>query len=95
MGTVIQTDEAQADLLRIWLFIAAESIEGADKLVDSVNESCQMLADKPMAGRTRDDLADGMRSFAAGKYVIFYLPARGGILVLRVLHGAQDAYRQF
>jgi len=41
-------------------------------------------------GRLRDELADGLRSFPVGRYVIFYRPIPKGIEIVRVLHGARD-----
>jgi toxin ParE1/3/4 len=43
-----------------------------------------------LIGRSRDELAPGMRSFPVGRYVVFYLPLDDGIDVVRVLHGARD-----
>ncbi|MBF0178064.1 MAG: type II toxin-antitoxin system RelE/ParE family toxin [Magnetococcales bacterium] len=43
-----------------------------------------------MVGRPRDDLAPNLRSFAVGRYVIFYREATSGIEVLRFIHGARD-----
>lgn len=41
-------------------------------------------------GRARDELAEGLRSFPTGQYIIFYQPVPGGIEIVRVLHGARD-----
>jgi toxin ParE1/3/4 len=41
-------------------------------------------------GRRRDELAPGLRSFPAGRYVIFYLPLTDGVDIVRVLHGSRD-----
>lgn len=46
-------------------------------------------------GRDRAALSPGLRSFPHEDYVIFYKPARGGIEVVRVLHGARDLNRFF
>ena len=49
-----------------------------------------MIADSPMIGRTREELAPGLRSFPVGNHVIFYRSVKNGIEVIRVLHGARD-----
>jgi toxin ParE1/3/4 len=41
-------------------------------------------------GRSREELADGLRSFAFGRYVVFYVALIDGIDVVRVLHGSRD-----
>jgi toxin ParE1/3/4 len=49
-----------------------------------------MLADNPLAGRARPELAAGIRSFPVGRQVIFYQPTPLSIDVVRVLHGSRD-----
>ncbi|WP_299775578.1 type II toxin-antitoxin system RelE/ParE family toxin [uncultured Tateyamaria sp.] len=51
----------------------------------------RQLAENPSVGRTRDDVADGYRSFPEGKHVIFYLVmSEEEIAVIGVPHGAMD-----
>jgi toxin ParE1/3/4 len=49
-----------------------------------------MLAEAPLLGRSRETLAFGMRSFPVGNYLLFYVPAKRGITVVRVLSGYRD-----
>jgi len=49
-----------------------------------------MLMENPLAGRERRELRTGLRSFAVGNYVIFYIPLPDGIEIIRVMHGRQD-----
>jgi toxin ParE1/3/4 len=53
-----------------------------------------LLSEFPGLGRPRDELAESLRSFPVGNYVIFYLPLGDGINVIRVLHGARDIRRR-
>ena len=41
----------------------------------------------------RDEIRDGVRSFAVENHVIFYVPIGQGIVVLRVWPAAQDPAR--
>ncbi len=41
-------------------------------------------------GRPRDELAEGLRSFSVGRYVMFYRAIPEGVEIVRVLHGARD-----
>jgi toxin ParE1/3/4 len=41
-------------------------------------------------GRSRPELATGLRSFPVGRYVIFYVPLSKGVEIVRVFHGARD-----
>jgi toxin ParE1/3/4 len=43
-----------------------------------------------MLGRSREELAPGLRSLAFGRYVIFDEVIPDGIAIIRVLHGARD-----
>lgn len=81
---------AENDILDIWDYIADDSPAAADNWIDRLDGQFQLLATQPLMGRTRDDLAPGVRSFPFGRYVIFYAPLADGIDVIRVLHGARD-----
>jgi toxin ParE1/3/4 len=61
--------------------LADDSEARADAFIDTIDRTFTALAARPMVGRARDELAEGLRSFPAGRYVIFYRPIRGGIEV--------------
>ena len=90
MPRVMRRPLAETDLLEIWDYIADDSLAAADRWVDRIDEQLSLLAAQPKIGRSRDELAPGMRSFPVGRYVIFYVPLDDGIDVVRVLHGARD-----
>ncbi len=90
MARVTRRPQAATDILEIWDYIAEDSIAAADRWVDRLDETLELWATQPMMGRARDDLASGVRSFAFGKYVVFFLPLPDGIDVVRLLHGARD-----
>jgi toxin ParE1/3/4 len=84
---------AKADLAEIWVFIAEQSgsVRNADRLVESIVRRFPVLARMPQAGRRRDEIDPGVRSFPVGVYVIYYREMeRGGIVISRVLHGSRD-----
>ena len=84
--------KAQADLDDFWLYVARESgsIEIATRLIEAVTERFWLLAQHPQAGRKRDDLRAGLRSFPVGEYVIIYRIGLEDVLILHVLHGSRD-----
>ncbi|MFN7870829.1 MAG: type II toxin-antitoxin system RelE/ParE family toxin [Cyanobacteriota bacterium] len=41
-----------------------------------------MLAQQSGLGRRREELAEGLRSLAVGRYVIFYLAIPGGVQIV-------------
>jgi toxin ParE1/3/4 len=85
-----KSPQAEVDLTTIWRFIAADNVKAADALLDRIEECFDMLAQMPLAGRARTDLALKLRSFPVESYVIFYVPVPDGIEVLRVMSGWQD-----
>jgi len=90
MLRIIKHPEAENDLDEIWLYIAQDSPDNADKLLDEIEETSRKLARFTDMGRNRDDLHPGLHSFPVGKYLIFYMPINGGIEIVRVLHGMMD-----
>lgn len=81
---------AEADILEIWSYIAEDSLAAADLWMERLDEQFKLLAARPMMGRSRDEVVPGVRSFAFGRYSVFYVPLDDGVDVVRVLHGARD-----
>ena len=84
---------ARADLDAIWDHLVRETCSEtvADQQVDAITVRFYLLAGHPYVGRARDDdLGSGHRSFPVGQYVIVYRIVRGGVRVLRVVHGRRD-----
>lgn len=55
-----------------------------------IDQKFKTLAAQPDRGRKRDELGEDLRSFAVGRYIIFYRPLPDGVEIVRVLHGARD-----
>lgn len=89
------TRQAQRDLLEIWVFVAETNPQAADQLTDTLEASCQTLAEFPRMGRSRDDLLKGLRSMVEGQYLIFYREQEDGISVERIVHGARQIENMF
>jgi toxin ParE1/3/4 len=90
MPEIIKLARARADLVEIWDYIADDSETQADAFIDNIDRRLRLLAEKPNLGRVRDELAENMRSFLVGRYVIFYIVIQNGIQIVRILHGARD-----
>ncbi len=54
-------------------------------------EAMRGLVDYPERGRTRDELFRGCRSLPAGEHVLYYHVTDDEAVIVRVLHGRQDA----
>lgn len=84
------TRGAEADLAEIWTYVAEDSVENADGFVEKVEHTIKTLQRSPYAGRLRDELGSGVRSFSLGRYLVFYRVEKKSVDILRVLHGARD-----
>jgi toxin ParE1/3/4 len=85
-----KSPQAEIDIASIWRFIAENNVKAADAVLDQIEKTFAMLAQTPMAGRSRSDLSRGLRSFPVGGYIIFYIPVSDGIEVVRVMSGRRD-----
>ncbi len=81
---------ATSDLEGIWLYVAEDNPDAADKLIKGILSRFPKLAAMPYMGRRREELSPGLRSFPIASYVIFYRPMEGGVEIVRILHGARD-----
>jgi toxin ParE1/3/4 len=85
LAKIERSAQAEQDLLDIWMYIAEDSPRAADRLLDYFHSTLQMLARNPFMGKLHNELSIGLRSFAVGEYLVFYLPKRSGIVLVRVL----------
>jgi toxin ParE1/3/4 len=90
MAEIIKLSRATDDLAEIWDYIAEDSDTQADVFIDTIDRKLRLLADQPNLGRSRHELAENLRSFPIGRYVIFYIVMPSCIQVVRVLHSARD-----
>lgn len=74
MAVIVLQPRAKADLSEIWEFIADDSNDQADAFIDLIDQKFQLLAHQVGLGRRRVELAEGLRSFAVGRYVISISP---------------------
>lgn len=72
-GAVLRlSEQAEADLTDIWVYIAADSPASADAFTQRLYDKCVLLAETPTLGRARPELGEGVRSFPFKRYVIYY-----------------------
>ncbi len=85
------TPKAESDLAGIGQFIALDDIGAAVEFVEELRNRFRRLGDFPELGRTRTDIAAGIRSFPVGNYLIMYRVLDDTLVeIVRVLHGARD-----
>ena len=95
MAVILKRPRALLDLAEIWSYIAEDSVTHADRFTARIDKTFRLLSRRPGVGRTRLELYPNLRSFVVGKYVVFYLPLKNGVDIIRVLHGARDIETAF
>jgi toxin ParE1/3/4 len=86
--------QARVDLLEIWHYIAPNSIENANKVVEKLEDAIRGLVDLPGKGHTRADVKnESYRFWSVYSYVIAYRYDDQTLTVVRVLHGARNFRR--
>ena len=95
MAVIVKNPRAKRDLLEIWDYIADDSETRADAFITRFDEKFRLLAERSGLGRSRDELAEGVRSLPVGRYIIFFRPIPNGVEIVRVLHSARDLNTSF
>lgn len=93
MRRCVYTLLAQTDLRDIHDYIAEDDPDAALDFVTQLELACEKLTKMPESGRSRSELARGVRSLPVKRYIIFYRVTETTIDILRVLHGARDIER--
>ena len=100
MTTILITPAAENDLVNIWLYIARDNSEAADRVFQAAESTFEALAATPRMGTLyqakRTQLKD-VHFFPISKfqsYVIYYREQPQGIEIIRVLHAHMDKQRR-
>jgi toxin ParE1/3/4 len=99
MATVRRRAAARRDVVEIAVWIARDNKDAAYRFLDAVDADARKLAAMPGMGPAREfsnPKLEGLRSWPVTgfrNYLIFYRKSRGGITIVRVLHGARDLER--
>jgi len=87
----ILSQEALSDLDEIWLYIARENPNSADRVIDEIYEAIYKLAEFPGIGHLREDLIDEpLRVWSLYQYLIIYRGDAQPIGIVRVISGYRD-----
>jgi toxin ParE1/3/4 len=84
------TPLAREDLKQIYKYIGRRSRNGARSIQRAFTEAFNLLLAQPRHGRSRPDLAPGLRSVPVGNYIVFYTEFENQVRIYRVLHAARD-----
>ena len=88
--------EALNDRESIWDYYArVAGRHTAENLLREIVEVIALIEEHPFAGRARNEVRPGLRSFAATPHVVFYRVVNDTPQIVRVLDGRQDVEEQF
>ncbi|MBU2501651.1 type II toxin-antitoxin system RelE/ParE family toxin [bacterium] len=83
--------QARTDLREILNYIAEDSIDAADRVLDRFLEVFELLAENPAMGHFREDLTTHpVRFFPVYSYLVIYMSNTSPVEIVRLLGGAQD-----
>jgi toxin ParE1/3/4 len=85
-------DQARADVREILRFTARHwGSRQRARYSAQLHQAMNSLLDYPERGRTRDEYFPGCRGLPVEQHVVFYHLTDDEVIVVRVLHGNQDA----
>jgi toxin ParE1/3/4 len=88
--------EALDDRERIWdYYVRVAGRHTAEKVLREIAKAIALIEDHPFAGRARNEVRPGLRSFAATPHVVFYRVVNDAPQIVRVLDGRQDIEEKF
>jgi len=95
MTRIILAPAAETDAAEIWAYIAQDSPDAADRLLNRFDALFRLLVSQPFLGKSIEELASNLRFVPAGSYLIFYRPVKDRVEIVRILHGARDITSEF
>lgn len=96
MLRIVNSELAEIDLLKIWLYTAEEwSLSQADVYLSQLGSTLNNLLDHPEIGKDRTELRKGYRSLLVNHHLVFYRLLEDEIQIMRVLHESVDLAKQF
>lgn len=96
MSGYVLSGDADADLQDIFSFgIVTWGEKRATKYIYDIYEKLNLVGFNADIGRARPELHLFVRALPHGSHVLFFMPWRGGTLIVRILHGAADHQRAF
>ena len=91
MPAFVLSEKAEIDIAGISEYIAGHNVAAAIKMLDRIEQTCQMLAENPGMGEVRKAFGvPRCRSFTVSRYVIFFRPSGSGVDIARILDGSRD-----
>ena len=91
MNEFVLHPQAIRDLEEIWEYIAADSIEAADRVREEIYGAIKSLVAFPYVGHSRPDLTTSPLRFQMVRdYVIAYAADEKPLAIIAILHGRRN-----
>jgi antitoxin ParD1/3/4/toxin ParE1/3/4 len=91
VNSYILSREVERALEELWDYIAFDSMESADRVLNSLFDAIELLAQNPRIGHKRKDLTSHPILFwPQDDYLIVYRPKKTRIEVVAIVHGSRD-----
>ncbi len=88
--------EALADRDRIWdYYVRIAGRHTAENILREIGAAVALIEQHPFAGRARNEVRPGLRSFATTPHVVFYRIVEETPQIVRLLDGRQDIEEKF
>jgi toxin ParE1/3/4 len=88
VAEIIWSQEAQEDLRAIRKYVARDNPTVADRIIDDLVASAQLLSDFPTSGRTVEELKqERVREIIVTPYYVAYHASGDSVEILKVWHG--------
>lgn len=91
------SNAARADLVHIWMNIAYDNEDAADRLIAKLERAVDRLANFPRSGPVRDDLGHELRAVTVSNYLVLYrvIAQTQSVALLRVVDARRDLVALF
>ena len=90
------SEEAIQDIREIAIFTGESwGVDQSDAYLASLYAAIYRIAEYPALGASREDLAPGLRMMPARQHRLYYEAAGERVVLVRILHGAQDEAQEF
>lgn len=91
MSGFVLTERAETDLRNIWDYIAARSVDAADKVIVDFHRAFDQLAENPEMGHRRRDVRNRRyRFWRVHRFIIAYFPETRPMQIIRIVGGQRN-----
>ena len=89
------SEQAANEILNTVSYISNDNPVAAENWLDRIEAVCFQLGESPYIGRERPELAEGLRSFPVGRFMIFYHVRETGVYIVHIVRSAMDIEKIF